>query len=164
MGVGLFFLSGVSLVVTARQFRASVAVGNSWLWWGVPTSPGTQGSEQELKSEGRGRLRAGNSNALPSAPFFCPTVVSEHKRVVLHIWWVCRFLCDFYLKVRAVEIHQVGIWDVCHLPFSLASAYQIAGSTGLINQGAAPKRKNKYCSGFMESLYYYTAGDLNVFI
>lgn len=90
--------------------------------------------------------------------------MSEHKRVVLHIWWVCRFLCDFYLKVRAVEIHQVGIWDVCHLPFSLAPAYQIAGSTGLINQGAAPKRKNKYCSGFMESLYYYTAGDLNVFI
>lgn len=163
MGVGLFFLSGVSLVVTGSPEPR-------WPWGalgfgGVCSRLLELGDRsRSLKSEGRGRLRAGNSNALPSAPFFCPTVVSEHKCVVLHIWWVCRFLCDFYLKVRAVEIHQVGIWDVCHLPFSLASAYQIAGSTGLINQGAAPKRKNKYCSGFMESLYYYTAGDLNVFI
>lgn len=105
-------------------------------------------------------------SAVDRAVTLIPTcfVCLFNKMQVLHIWWVCRFLCDFYLKVRAVEIHQVGIWDVCHLPFSLAPAYQIAGSTGLINQGAAPKRKNKYCSGFMESLYYYTAGDLNVFI
>lgn len=34
--------------------------------------------------------------------------------------------CDCYLKVRAGEIHQVAIWDVCHLPFSLAPSYQIA--------------------------------------
>lgn len=51
------------------------------------------------------------------------------KHVVLHIWRFCRFLYDFYLKVRAEEIHQVGMFAVCHLALLCLSDHFVVWAT-----------------------------------
>lgn len=119
-----------------------------------------------LKFSGRGRPKALNSNALLSFSFFSfsflpPTVVSDNAGSM----WCCIFggFADFC----TIFIWRSGLWKYIRLRFGMFAICHLASlllirlpwNTGLIKQGAVAKRRNKYCSSFMESLYYYTAGD-----